>query len=60
MKFLLLICVLPSVFSITIRDASVVGDGGDENMPVEEGKINKIYFIKSSCVSNFYTFIKEI
>ena len=46
MKFLLLICVLPCVFSITIRDASVVGDGGDENMPVEEGKINKIYFIK--------------
>ena len=52
MKFLLLICVLPCVFSITIRDASVVGDGGDENMPVEEGKINKIYFIKEIWYEN--------
>ena len=39
MKFLiLLLCLFPYVFSITIRDASVQGDGSDEDNPVEEGE----------------------
>ena len=29
------------VSSITIREAVVVGDGSDEDLPVEEGKIKK-------------------
>ena len=47
------------VSSITIREAVVVGDGSDEDLPVEEGKIKK--FVKLNYiltyVSRVFTFI---
>ena len=58
MNYYYLLLGLSSTFclvsSITIREAVVVGDGSDEDLPVEEGKIKN--FVKLNYIPVFHEF----
>ena len=60
MNYYYLLLGLSSTFclvsSITIREAVVVGDGSDEDLPVEEGKIKKFREIELYSYLSFTSF----